>query len=595
MVISLLYIISIFILIAVFLCLKKTHQKQNLIKWLIISFGLLFCYNSIITFILNLFKIPIYLITLTIVNLINSFIIFLFIKKFGYQKYYFLKIDIFAVIFFIIIIFSISFIRFGFPFNIVYETCDPGTHFWTSKDFFEQSYLLNNVTDKTIVNFETRQFASYVNLGILFKIFSNFIDSFDLYQVYIVFDILMLLLSVLMFYVLISDILKKKNILILILGTLLYTFGYPLNSIIIGFFYLGHAIMIITLLFILYRMFDLKQINSSINLVLLLFASFGLFFTYYFFIPVIFGGIFIYFVYDKINKNNLLNFENLIFIFGVLILPCIFGILYFIVPNIGNSNQNFLTQFSLDGYCYIDIYSSCLLFLPFIIYYICYSIKYTNLKLEFFIYILTLLFLIIMFVFWNFNLVSAYYISKIYYLLSLLNFIILFNLINDFCFDKKIFFVSCIIFVIFCTFIKVSDFQNKFIQTNPIYIINNSFLEKGIYGYNLNKLKNPTIILTYEEMKDLKKLYKSGIRNISSNAIPYVRLWLASYFETNKIDYPENKLYDYIIENYYTNSILNNSIYFYRLDIRQDRYNDIYQELSDKYKIKKYDTFLYVK
>ena len=63
MISSLFYIVSTLILIITFLLLKKQNEKQNLIKWIIISLGLLFCYNAIVTFILNLFKIPIYLIS----------------------------------------------------------------------------------------------------------------------------------------------------------------------------------------------------------------------------------------------------------------------------------------------------------------------------------------------------------------------------------------------------------------------------------------------------------------------------------------------------------------------------------------------------
>ena len=498
------------------------------------------------------------------------------------------------ILFISIIILLLTIFRFGLPFNIVYETCDSGTHFWSAKDFFEQSYLLNNVTDKTIVDFKVKPFASYVNLGIIFKMFSSVMDVVDFYKLYIVFDILMLLLTTLMFYVLISSN-KKINVIVLVVGTLLYMFGYPLNSLIIGFFYLGHAIMIITLMFILFRMYIKNDINKFIILSLLMLTSLGLFFTFYFFVPVVFGGLFLYFLYNIINnKGNIFKFKNLMFIFLIFILPCIVGILYFVIPNIGDNTQSIFTHISLDGYCYIDLYNSTLMFLPFITYYIGYSIKKKKLNFEIFIYIILWLFMIILFIGWNYNLVSTYYLSKSYYLMWLVNFMLLFRLLEEIRFDKIIFLISCIIFIIIFSILKFSNVQNNFDSITPDHIIINDFMSGGIYGYNIEKLENPTVVLTNSEMKDIKRLYNSGVRNINSNAMPYARVWLTAYFETNKIDYPENKLYDYIVNHYYISMFqknLHDAIFFDRFSII-DNFN--YQDLCNDCIIKKYDSFLYV-
>lgn len=596
---SLFYVLSNLFLIVSFLIIKKTDEKQNLIKWIVISFGLLFCYNAILIFILSLLGIPAYLLNLTIINsLISIFVLFLAKKNKRYQQYFILKKDIIVTIIFAIIILLLAVLRFGLPFNIVYETCDPGTHFLTSKDFFEQSYLLNKVVDNTIVNFETRQFASYVNLGLFFKVSAPFIDNFDFYQLYILFDIGMLLLSALMFYVLICSFKKNINIVILIIGTLLYVLGYPLNSLMIGFFYLGHSITIIMLLFILYRMYDLNVISHNISLILIMLTTLGLFFTYYFFVPVVFGGLFIYSIYKKLrNKEKLITLQNIIFAFLVYILPCILGFIYFILPNINNSQQNFVHQLSLDGYCYVDIYSSFIIFLPFIIYYFIYSIRKKYLSFEFFIYILLLFFILVIIIFWYFGIASPYYLSKLYYLLWLLSFTIIFKVISECQFDKIKFLVSFLISIVICGILLLTNFESYFRLKTPDYIVSNSFDKLGIYGYNISKYLNPTIVLNNEELRDLKNLYNNGIRNVTSNALPYTRLWLIAYFSLEKIDYPENKLYDYIVANYYTDSSsinLNNSILFYRESIKKNPFDNDYDKLYGSYKIKEYETFLYI-
>lgn len=599
MFVSLFYVLSNLFLIVSLLKLKKTDEKQNLIKWIVISFGLLFCYNAVLVFILSCINIPIHLLILAIINyFISFFMLFLVKKNKSYQQYFFLKKDIIAIIIFIIIILFLAVLRFGSPFNIVYETCDPGTHFLTSKDFFEQSYLLNKVVDDTIVNFETRQFASYVNLGLLFKVSAPFIDNFDFYLLYILFDIGMLLLSTLMFYVLISSFKKNINIIILIIGTLLYILGYPLNSLIIGFFYLGHSITIVMLLFILYKMYDLNIINHNTSLILLMLTTLGLFFTYYFFVPVIFGGLFIYLIYKNLkNKEKMFNSKNVIFILLVFVLPCILGFIYFVLPNINNSEQNLVYQLSLDGYCYIDIYSSFIIFLPFIIYYLLYSIRKKCLNFEFFVYILLLFFIFIIVILWYLGIASPYYLSKSYYLLWLLNFFIVFKVISEWQFDIRILFQSLLISIVSCIIFLLTNFEGYFSKNTPYYIVSNSFDKLGVYGYNISKYLKPTVILNHEELEDLKNLYNLGVRNISSNAIPYTRLWLTTYFETKKIDYPENKLYNYIVANYYTDSHsinLNNSILFYRESIKLNTFDTSYDKLYGSYKIKEYGTFLYI-
>ena len=117
---SILYIISLLSLIIIFLFIKKSDNKQNLIKWLIITFGLVFCYNSLVSYLLNLFLIQINLISLTITNLLVILIIILTgIKSKNFQRYYILKRDIVAIIIFIFVLSFVCLKKFGY-FNISY-------------------------------------------------------------------------------------------------------------------------------------------------------------------------------------------------------------------------------------------------------------------------------------------------------------------------------------------------------------------------------------------------------------------------------------------------------------------------------------------
>lgn len=577
--ISILYVISVLLLFFLFLKVKKSNEKLNLIKWIIITFGLLFCYNSIIAFVLNLIKIPIYLISLSIVNFVFCITLFIYLKrKKCVQKYYVKKIDIVISIVVIVLVSLIGIFRFGFPFNIVYRGCDPGTHFWTTKEFYNHSFLLDTVADETVVNFETRQFASYVNLGIIFHIFSPIVEFFDFYQLYILFDVLMLILATLMFYVLVSNENKKIPVIILFLGVILYMLGYPLNSMLIGFFYLGHSVTLISMILYLYNLFDLKIISKNISIILLFIGNLGLFFTYYFFTPVLFGGLVLHFLYKCLkDKKNIFNKENILYIFICYILPCILGFIYFIMPNIGSNDLNAVNQISLEGYCYLELMNGVILFIPLIIYYYVYSIKKKNCSFELIIFSCLILFIIFIIIMVLFGKVSTYYASKPHYLLWLLCFVLIFKIIYLF-YDKKRLELNCYLgFVLFNIIISFSNIQNNLQTLTPFYTETNFDDLFGIYSYNVRTYFTPTIYLTNEEMAELKTLYNKGVRNVYSNANPEARLWLAAYFETRKINHPENQLYDYIADNFY--------VYDSTYDFNSDNYAILFYRSSIKHNV----------
>ena len=288
---SIFYILSNILLIFSFIIIKKSNEKMNIVHWIFISLILLFCYNSIIVFMLSSLNIPSYL---YILGIINSCLSGILLKKFKNKKqeYYCKKSDIIATIVIALITLGVMIARFGLPFNIAYESCDPAIHFWTAKDFYEQSYLLNKVTDKTIVNFETRLTGSYTNLGLIFKVVSPLMNDFDLYIIYILFDIWMIFLSGMLFYILISNTKNKTTFIISLICTIMYFLGYPLNNVIFGFFYSGHAVTIINLILILSKYLYDKKFNKNILIIMFSIIMFGLFFTYYFYAPVVFISLF---------------------------------------------------------------------------------------------------------------------------------------------------------------------------------------------------------------------------------------------------------------------------------------------------------------
>ena len=171
---SILYILSFLVLLISFMFVKKSNNKQNIVLWILLSFVLFLCLNSIQSFILSLIHIKSYLWIKCIINVLLSILLyFKFIKNNDKQKYYFDYVDILYVIIILIITIYIGYNRFGKDINVSFETTDPAVHFLSAYQY----YNTNTLTEKTNIidaygnrNGVHTMFFSYVNTGTFFLI-----------------------------------------------------------------------------------------------------------------------------------------------------------------------------------------------------------------------------------------------------------------------------------------------------------------------------------------------------------------------------------------------------------------------------------------
>lgn len=587
---SVIYLISFISLFSTFMLLKKSLKKQNVLMWIFLSFMLMFCYNSIVVFILSLFYIKSTLLLLSGINfLISIFLLLNILKSRTIQEYYLKKFDLLAIMIIVLITIIIGFLRFGFPFKIVYETCDPGTHFWTSMEFFRESILLNKAI--VTVDFSARVFGSYVNMGIIFKIFYSYVGYINLYFIYILFDLFMLAMSGIIFYFLIRYICNEHKNLFALIFSIIYFIGYPLNSMIFGFFYSGHVVTLICTLILLYKFFDSKKINYKLILTLLTITNIGICFTYYLYLPILVICETIYFIYLKRTKQ--IDKSNLIKIFLlIIILPTILTLSYFVLPYIGNNQHSAFYQLSLDGYFYNSYFSNFILFIPIIVYYIISMVKKKKLNFEMILLFNIVGFIIIIIILSIMNIAMQYYASKFFYALWLINFVLIFDFYvkNDF---KKLYlniyiasFLLIFIFTVFSIEDKLYD-QNKSFG-NRIESVN----LLNVYSWNIDKIKYSNVTFTVGEIEIIKELYDLGASNVINNFIQSFnaqRLWLNAFFWNQRLHYPENEVYDYMLKDvffdpieYYSYSKMNNNynyfVVFYReFDPKKwDGYSDKY-------------------
>ena len=440
---NVIYILTTLSIYTLFMLLFKTEKKQNLITWLAISALLVLCYNTLLCVILSFVNILCTLQNLSICNGIIALILLAFLLKTKkVQKYYVKKIDIIFAVVLVMIVGFIAYNQYGFPFDLKYKITDGSTHYFFANEFYKRSTLLykgdyiNDIFGMYDSDF--RLPGAYVNEGILFKVFDNIMLKSE---VYVLFDLFTLYLSGILFYGLIQKHITKENKKTQILSMIfpiIYMFGYQLNSMLYGYVYLSLALSMIIGFFILIASYDKKEFESRTILLMLALMSFGVFFSYAYFIPIIYIGIIANWIIQAIiNKESLLSEDNLMYIWCILVIPLILGLTFFIILPGAKGIKNEISTIGTDGKIYENYITNFIVFIPIIITSIVLSVKSKKKDIDFgmILFALSIIFAIILFVGNKLEIVSAYYFFKAYYIiwpLAIYNaFVAIYNILDS--------------------------------------------------------------------------------------------------------------------------------------------------------------------
>lgn len=430
---GIIYILSLIILMMSFILIKKTEKKLNILSFISITIGVMFCYNTFVCYVLTFFTIPVTLLNLSFINIILAGILIFFIaRKKQIQSYEMQKIDLLYITLLGIGVLIVSYLNFGFPFNIKYETGDPSVHYLTSEMFAENDSLLITDRDEVYGGFSTRKTVSYVNSGLIMKCFENVIDSYYYYNIFIAFGIFVLFITAWAMYTTISSFaIDKKTRFLAFIISLLYTMGYPLNSFLFGFEYLSMGILLLGLTFDVVYYFKNKELKNIYIIIMLALLNFGVFSAYFMFVPFLYPALWIYFCIDSYEKDkSIFTKKNISLLVTTLLIPFFLGFIYHIAPEIYGViiNQNLEadtmfnysshlvgTGFATYGYIYVNLYSNMLLLLPIPIYLI--IKKWKDNRFASMNMIFCIAFIELLLVGFLFGKVSIYYLSKNYFAL----------------------------------------------------------------------------------------------------------------------------------------------------------------------------------
>ena len=304
---NIIYTLTTVLILVLHILIYKKEEKENIIKWIAISIMLLFCYNICISVIMSLIHIPINLLSLTIINIIVLLLLSIKIyKNKKIQKYTINKIDIIGIIIFSLITLIVVIKEYGIPLNMNNSITDGAVHYFAADEFYKSSKLLDKNSETfNFWNFSTFMPGAYINTGILFKMFSGIIDEIYFCKLYLILNVFFWYLSGILMYVLLSkDKKQEKQKILPLIFSLVYMLAYPLNSLIAGFSYLSLALNFIITILIVTQL----EINNYYKYVIMFLLNFGLFFSYYYFLPVVYVALFLQIIIDA-KKNNKGSFD----------------------------------------------------------------------------------------------------------------------------------------------------------------------------------------------------------------------------------------------------------------------------------------------
>lgn len=490
------YVLSVLYLFISFLLYPKSRSRKSIIEGIIYSIGLFFCYNTVVVYFNSLFHIQGSLLVFSIINFfVGTFLMIFISRKKKVQKYFFQKQEFFIALGIIVVLLGIGCYRFrGFQ-AISYESGDSGIHYRHALTFSKELSLFDkeNSKDFVYVSFSNIMSISYINGGLILRLFSNSKP----YRVFLGYDVFCLILCSLLFFVTISRMLKdrKKHTLYLFFITLIYALAYPLNSFLFGFCYLGLGVMVINLLYETILLFE-QEFNKQFlfKMILLFMIVLSVFFSYYLFVPCVYLAVGLYYI--SLWRKKKIDFKKLLLYGGVtLIVPFLIGFFYFfILPryqvNIGSRVSSSL---SLWGYGYENILMIGIFAL--FSWYIIYSILHKREKINsyFNINLLVLTGYICLFlVLYVIHFISSYYFFKLFYLYWL--FLCLWVGKNGISYYKSIYVGICLILL---GTVYVMMFPNTKITSFLTWL--------DIYHWNTKTFDESRIIYTKEEVELVEK------------------------------------------------------------------------------------------
>ena len=347
---SILYLLSYVVSFVSIMAFPKGSNRERALTWIPVTFFLLMSFDALVAGVCTLLHIPVGLASQGAGNVILAVTLVLIMRKKGrIQSLSFNRRDAVFLVLFSLVALVVIRMEFGSDFTPHYLVTDPINHFRNS---------LRILFEGTVSSMY--QAWNFIATAIGFA--SGFVRFDMYYKVYCLCDALFWYFGGLLFYSFAGDLLSGRyKEYIAGIFAILYALGYPLNSLIWGFCYLGVGVSFSVLAAFLTR----RALTSSntLNLACLAISLFGVITSYALFTPFVFLSVFISILQNTIQTKQ--PPRRFIFILvAVFLIPGLLGSWFFYDGILSSGSVTFAGALENEGGMYRNLYSNLVLFAP---------------------------------------------------------------------------------------------------------------------------------------------------------------------------------------------------------------------------------------
>lgn len=396
---------------------KKNENTLVGISWISLIIIILNCFHCFVAAVMDPIGIPINIVSIGIVDIVaGTFFWYKNFKNRQWQKYSFALMDLLLVAFLVIFLFIFAKVRFGgWNLNLNYLTIDPANHLAETVNFMRTQSV-------------SGMFYEFVWNGLFMELLAPFSRPDYYYRYFVLSDLINLGLAAVVFYGVERR--HTKNVyskIVAVVLALAYVIGYPLCSTLYGFVYLGMGITLISAIMLACDMYMEDEMPEWLGIVMLMLGCLGIFECYALFMPVVFFAVISCVFVKQKRAHMLISWKTIVVCLSIFLIPCIVGFAYTYAHIFAQNDLSVGAALVNEGACYRDLYSNFIFFLPAMIYAFWLGIRKKQNTLVMFLAPYSLLYTLYLLYKVVNGTTSTYYYYKIYFLLWLIAFVLIFQ------------------------------------------------------------------------------------------------------------------------------------------------------------------------
>lgn len=483
------YIISLIVLFSGFYLFPKSTKQQYGMTWLPLTGILIECYNAFLVALMNLVHIPCNVVSVGVIDLAMGIFLWYRIRRTGKkQSYRFNVYDIAFAAALILVVLIFAQQRYGLlSLDWSYRTVDPSARYREAMEFVNNQAI-------------SRMFFAQLQNGMLIELCSPFARYDYYYRFYVLGDILQLILSGAMFYGTVRRLTEKEGktdrfaSVAAIIAVFFYLLGYPLNSTLYGFTYLGMILYLTCAMLVLFDMFYAdEQENKWFHISLLSLLCHAYFQCYVLFMPVAFLSAGLAFLLKQHQKKKLLSLDTLVTAIAIFLPAVVLGLIYTYMDVFVNDNVTVGDAFSAEGAIYRDLYSNFVFFVPVAVIGIIVLLRKKENRFLAWFGPMFVVFTFAMFVVsYKTARISTYYFFKDYYMLWLIVFLLVVYAVSELKPDGRKVFVAYLCSWAFVALMFLTGLESRIEAHNALFVPDHkSQRYNDLLVFNWNTTKTP--------------------------------------------------------------------------------------------------------